>query len=424
MQPQDSNYRRNLYLGTDDDPNDYQGGHLLHNLLLFGRLCHAIGLEVTPNRMLEVARSLEHLDLTQKRDFYYTLRAYLVNTPKEFEIFDLAFNEFWKPPSEGWIPVPIRALFQKKPDVDVNKFLPALQQNDADNNSDDSELDEQLMVVNATYSNVESLRRKDFAQMSQDELEAAQRIMSRMPDSLGLRRTRRFSRGKGQQLDMRRMLREQLRNGGDWIQLPTRAPKEKPRPVILICDISGSMERYTRVLLHFAHTLASSKFQVESFVFSTHLQRITRQVRQKSVDDALAQLGDIVKQWGGGTKTGQALKEFNFQWSRRVLGRGAIVMLITDGWDRGDIALLDAEAARLGRFAKRFIWLNPLLDAPTYEPLTRGAQAILPHVDDFLAVRNLANLEIIFKKLQQLNSPSTARPFQQKYLFANEIDES
>jgi uncharacterized protein with von Willebrand factor type A (vWA) domain len=258
------------------------------------------------------------------------------------------------------------------------------------------------------------LRYKDFAEMTADELDMAKRIIERLPESLGMRKTRRFKSGKGQQIDLRRTLRESMRRGGEVLQLPTRTPKEKPRPVILICDISGSMERYTRVLLHFMHTMATGMYQVESFLFSTDLTRITRQIRQKSVDEALAEVGRSVRQWGGGTMTGESLYTFNYYWSRRVLGRGAIVMIITDGWDRGDVGLLEKEIARLRRSCERLIWLNPLLDAPEYEPLTRGAQAILPYVDDFLPIRNLANLEVIVKALQQLNT-RTALPYQKKY---------
>jgi uncharacterized protein with von Willebrand factor type A (vWA) domain len=250
--------------------------------------------------------------------------------------------------------------------------------------------------------------------MTGNELAMAKRVMERLPDSLDTRETRRFRRGKGRQIDLRRTLRESMRRNGDVLQLPTRTPKEKPRPVVLICDISGSMERYTRILLHFMHTLAIGMYQVESFVFSTGLTRITRQIRQKSVDEALAEVGRTVNQWGGGTMTGESLYSFNFHWARRVLGQGAIVMIITDGWDRGDRDLLEREMARLGRSCERLIWLNPLLDSPEYEPLTRGAQAILPYIDDFLPIRNLANLEVLIKALQGLQT-RTALPYQKKY---------
>jgi uncharacterized protein with von Willebrand factor type A (vWA) domain len=172
------------------------------------------------------------------------------------------------------------------------------------------------------------------------------------------------------------------------------------------------MERYTRLLLHFLHTLAQTMYQVEAFVFSTRLTRITRQIQRKSVDAALAEVGANVKDWGGGTRTGDALHTFNYHWSRRVLGRGAVVLLITDGWDRGEPDVLRTEIARLQRNCYRLMWLNPLLSAPQYEPLTRGAQAILPFVDDFIPVSNLSNLESLARELWRVNwrRPARAKP--------------
>lgn len=405
--------RRGVYLGPEGTP--YEGGQLLHNLLLFGRLCRALGMKVTPNRMMEVARALEHIRLGEKRDFYYTLRAYMVTHPKEFAYFDQAFNIFWQRPTDGWTTLDLRAMGEER-HKKKTQFLPPAGSEQAQGTPDPDELDPSLIAITPTYSQQDSLRHKDFADMSAEEVEMAKQIINRLPATLGLRRTRRYKSGKGQQVDLRKTLRESMRRGGDLVTLPRRVPKQKPRPVVLICDISGSMERYTRILLHFMHTLATSLYQVESFVFSVRLTRITRQLRRKAIDEALDEVGYTVKQWGGGTNIGDALHSFNYIWSRRVLGRGAIVIVITDGWDRGDIDLLSREAERLHRSCKRFIWLNPLLDAPEYEPLTRGAQALLPHVDDFLPVRNLANLEAIVDALQKINQPSTAAPYQQQYL--------
>lgn len=405
---------KGVYLAPEDDPYPYEGGKLLHNLLLFGRVCRALGMNLTPNRMMEVARALEHIDLGFKRDFYYTLRAYMVSHPKELDFFDEAFNIFWQRPIEGFTRIDsgdaIEENYQKK-----TQFVPPGNASPSDEANTEPQ-DETLIAFVPTFSQQDALRHKDFADMTGEELDQAKRIMEHLPKSLGMRRTRRYKAGKGRLIDLRRTLRESMRQRGEIFKLPTRSPKQKPRPIVLICDISGSMERYTRVLLHFMHTLASSMYQVESFVFSTDLTRITRQIRQKSVDEALHDVGYTVKQWGGGTKTGESLHTFNYYWSRRVLGRGAIVMVITDGWDRGDIPLLQTEMSRLHRSCQRLIWLNPLLDAPEYEPLTRGAQAMLPHIDDFLPIRNLANLEVIINALEKLNSRPTAYSYQQKYL--------
>ena len=239
--------------------------------------------------------------------------------------------------------------------------------------------------------------------MTEAELAEAKQLMSRLPKSLGFRRSRRYRAGKGRLVDTRKTFRRNLRYAGHVLELPSKTQKLKPRPLVLICDISGSMERYTRVLLHFVHILASTMYQVESFVFSTNLTRITHQTRHTSVDQALFEIGISVTDWGGGTKTGEALNTFNHRWSRRVLGRGAVVMLITDGWDTGEPEHLKEEIQRLQRSCHRLIWLNPLLGAPRYEPLTRGAQAILPYVDDFMPVRNLDNLAALFKELQRMD---------------------
>ena len=406
---------RSLFLGPADAPYAYHGGKLTHNLLLFGRVCRALGMNVTPNRMMEVGRALAHIQLGSKQDFYFSLRAHLVSHPKELAYFDEAFDLFWRRPSDGFTTLNLRSLGEERRKKKT-QFLPPLDASPSENGGDAKPLDASMIALVPTYSRQERLRNKDFADMSADELEMAKRMINKMPESLGMRRTRRYQHGKGSQVNMRRLMKEMIRKRGDVTRLPAHRRKDKPRPVVLLCDISGSMERYTRILLHFMHTLAGSLYQVESFVYSTDITRITRQIRQKNVDEALADIGQTVLQWGGGTMTGECLRSFNWQWSRRVLGRGAIVILITDGWDRGDIPLLHGEMARLRLACKRLIWLNPLLDVPEYEPLTRGAQALLPYVHDFLPITNLANLDAIVKALQNLKARSSAEPFRKRYL--------
>jgi len=181
-----------------------------------------------------------------------------------------------------------------------------------------------------------------------------------------------------------------------------REPRTRQRPLVVLCDISGSMERYSRILLQFVHTISDGLHDVETFVFGTRLTRITRLLREKDIDDAIAAVSKQVIDWSGGTRIGEAIKDFNFLWGRRVLGRGAVVLLISDGWDRGDPQLLSREMSRLQRSCYRLIWLNPLLGSPGYQPLTQGMQAALPNVDDFLPVHNLASLEQLGEKLTSL----------------------
>lgn len=393
---------KGLYLGTEQDPRPYEGGQLLHNLLLFGRLCRALGMDVNQERMMDAARALEHVGLAHKNDVYHALRAIIVTRQRDLELFDKAFREFWRRPAEGYTTLDLRSMGEQR-HKRKTQFLPPLgSEPDAGDAPDKPAVDPTLLTIVPTYSSQSALRNKDFAQMTGEELDVAKLAMAHFPRSLGLRRTRRYQPGKGVLLDARRAFRLNMQYAGEPVEQPTRRRRLKPRPLVLLCDISGSMERYTRVLLHFAHTLANSLYQVESFVYSTTLTNITHPIRQKSVDLALREVGLQVRDWGGGTKTGEALRIFNYQWGRRVLGRGAVVLLITDGWDRGDLDLLRLEAARLQRSCHRLIWLNPLLAAPDYEPLTGGAQALLPFVDDFLPVRNLANLETIVRELRNV----------------------
>jgi uncharacterized protein with von Willebrand factor type A (vWA) domain len=230
--------------------------------------------------------------------------------------------------------------------------------------------------------------------LDDQELLAVKQLMLQMSWHIEPRRTRRTVRAhSGRWLDLRRTLRQNLRFGGEILQLALKTRKQRRRPLVLLCDISGSMERYSRVLLQFIYVVTSRLDRVESFVFSTRLTRITRQLRSRDVDQALEEASALVIDWAGGTRIGEALKSFNYTWARRVLGQGAVVMIISDGWDRGDIDLLAHEMDRLQRSCHRLIWLNPLLGDTDYQPLVRGIQAALPHVDDFLPVHNLNSLE-------------------------------
>ncbi len=385
-------------------------GQLLHNMILFGRLLRGLGMDVNPGRMVDLVRALDHVQIGQKADFYYTLRSLLVHERDDLPLFDEAFNRFWrKPRGEGdWFD-----LFDGRPPEEPPEqlFVPPLLDEDQLEQEPPADTDTEnedtlkIIEVTQTYSQREILRHKEFSTLTQEEMMAVKLLMSRLIWDLGMRKTRRLHAGAGHQLDMRRIMRQNLRYGGEILDWPTREPKFKPRPLIIIADISGSMEQYTRLLLHFTYSLAASLTQkVESFVFSTRLTRITRQLRRGDIDEAITEVANHVHDWSGGTRIGDSLKTFNFQWGRRVLGHGAIVLLISDGWDRGEPGVLHEEIGRLQRSCYRLIWLNPLLGSQRYEPLTRGMQAALPYVDDFLPVHNLASLEDLAKHLQNLTS--------------------
>jgi uncharacterized protein with von Willebrand factor type A (vWA) domain len=379
-------------------------GIFLHNLLLFGRVLRKLGLDINPGRMMDLVSALDHIEIGSKYDFFYAARTLLVHEREDLPLFDEAFELFWRKPAESW-DVQWQGLSRRRRPTKPVVTPPPLKDESSANGDSDSEPKEPLTIVEVTrtYSDREVLRHKDFAQMSAEESDAIKELMSHLRWKISERRTRRRRPGKGEMLDLRRTLRRSLRAGGEIFQWSYREPKRKPRPLVIIADISGSMERYTRILLHFIYGMKASLTQpVEAFVFSTRLTRITRPLQIRDLDLALRNVGVLVNDWAGGTRIGESLKYFNFEWGRRVLGRGAVVLIISDGWDRGDVALLDREMARLKRNCHRVIWLNPLLGAPEYEPLTRGIQAALPHIDHFLPVHNLASLEDLADRLANL----------------------
>ena len=405
-------------------------GNLLHNLLLFGRLLRGLGLDVNPGRTIDLVHALGHIEIGRKSDFYHAARSLLVHRREDIALFDQAFEMFWRKPAEGWTTLDLRAMGERRrfrrpiftPPPLRNPGAPPAEKPGVQPRA---EGEPPIVQVTLTYSAREVLRHKDFADLTGEELEAIKQMMAELVWWLGERRTRRRRSGPGAEFDLRRTLRHNLRYGGEVLEWARRVPKFKPRPLVLIADISGSMERYTRLLLHFIYGLAEGLDQpVEAFVFSTRLTRITRQLRGRDVDRALRDVSRVVPDWSGGTRIGDALKAFNFDWGRRVLGHGAVVLLISDGWDRGDAGLLRTEMGRLQRSSQRLIWLNPLLGSPQYEPLTRGMQTALPYVDDFLPVHNLASLEDLAEHLQRLGETkhrNFPRKLKTRNLFSSSI---
>jgi uncharacterized protein with von Willebrand factor type A (vWA) domain len=383
-------------------------GKLLHNLFLFGRLLRQLGLDISPGRMITLVQALEHIEIGRRADFYHATRCVLVQKHEDIPLFDRAFSLFWRRPSPQQIELELPAI--KKPrrrDQIRNTVRPTDSQPKQlvkDGNEESGKAPEPVLELTQTYSRNEILRKKDFADLSYDEIEAIKDLMAQIIWQMGVRRTRRRRPGRGPTLDFRRSFRRNLRYGGEILEWSRRKRKIRYRPLVIIADISGSMERYSRLVLHFVYGLTKSLEQpVETFVFSTRLTRITRQLRDRDVDRAMHEVSLTVPDWSGGTRIGEAIKQFNYDWNRRVLGRGAVVLLISDGWDRGDVGLLGREMDRLQRCCHRLIWLNPLLGSSDYEPLTRGMQASLPYIDDFLPVHNLASLEDLARRLTLLD---------------------
>ena len=362
---------------------------LLGNLVVFGRLLRALGLEVHVGRLLDVATALQHVRIGEREDVFHTCRTLLVHRREDLATFDRAFDAFWRvhgirSPQEPATPVGDTEPDGPPSDTSRPVAMPGVA-------LDDAATEEATNAVD-TWSDAVALAHKDFAEFTPEELALARAALIRLEWTPGERRTRRWVPGRGPRVDLRRAFASSLRTGGDILTLPTRRRRLRPRPLVLVCDVSGSMERYTRVLLHFAHAVRRRHRRVEAFVFSTGLTRVTRELRARRLDRAVANVSRAVPDWSGGTRIGEALRQLHLRWKRRALHGGPVVLLVSDGWDRGDPATLRDEIKRLQRNSHRLIWLNPLIGTVDYAPLTRGLQAALPFVDDFLPVRTLTDL--------------------------------
>ncbi len=390
-------------------------GQLLGNLLLFGRVLRGVGLDVNPGRMIDLVDALCYVPISRKGDFQHALRSLLVHRREDIPLFDEAFEIFWRKPSRGSTELDLRAMGEKRRLRRPDFAPPALRNRSRDPMEQGArqmpvEKEQAPLPATLTYSAREALRQKDFAELTGEELDAVKELMRKIAWRLGERRTRRRRPGGGGLLDLRRTLRRNLRYGGELLDWARREQKRKPRPLVILADISGSMESYTRLLLLFIYGLAEGlDRKAEAFLFSTRLTRITRELAGRDVDRALQEVSRAVPDWSGGTRIGEALKAFNFHWGRRVLSRGAVAILISDGWDCGEVELLREEIARLQRSSHRLIWLNPLLGSPQYQPLTRGMETALPYIDDFLPVHNLASLEDLAEHLASLDERRPAR---------------
>jgi uncharacterized protein len=385
-------------------------GNLLRNLLLFGRVLRGLGLDVNPGRMIDLVTALEFISIGRRSDFYHAARGLLVHRREDIAGFDEAFEFFWRSRGRELTSLDLRALGERRRYRRPQIVPPPLKEAETPVADAPAPGSDQPPVLQAalTYSEREVLRKKDFGELTGEEIEAVRILMAEIVWRIRKRQTSRRRPGHGRLLDLRRTVRRNLRYGGEILDWAERAPKVKPRPLVIIADVSGSMERYTRLLLLFTYGLASALEQkVEAFVFSTRLTRITRQLRERNLDRALREVSQVVPDWSGGTRIGEALRSFNFEWGRRVLGHGALTLVISDGWDCGEPSVLREEIARLQRSSRRLIWLNPLLGAPEYEPLTRGIQTALPYIDDFMPVHNLASLEEL---AEHLGSLSERRP--------------
>ncbi len=382
-----------------------EAGHILHNLVLFGHLLRRLGLNVHEGRMVDAVRVLEDIGVERRTDVWSALRTLLVHRKDDLPVFDEAFEVFWRQRKDRMSSLDLRSMGEQRRYRRVEAGPPPPGQSADGSDLRDQDPYEQYdrIDLTRTFSAREVLREKDFADFTPEETLQARQLMAELQWNPGMRRTRRRERGRGPALDVRRTLRDSAQYGGEMLRLRTRRRKEKARRLVVICDVSGSMERYTRMLLHFIHSLYSGlESRVEAFLFATRLTRITKQLERRDIDQAVSEVSRAVPDWSGGTRIGEALREFNFRWARRTLGWGSIVLIVSDGWDRGEPEALSEEMARLQRSCRRLIWLNPLAGAEDYEPLTQGMRAAAPYIDDLLPVHNLAALLDLARHLNGL----------------------
>ncbi len=387
---------------TDNSDQAESDGHILHNLMLFGETLRRLGLDFGSGNMLDLVKATETIPIGRRQDFRFAARSLLVHRKQDFPLFDDAFQIFWRRPAHGLSTRDLRSMGEERRYRNPQVGPPATADEESGDPSGNAPEGQPGIDMSQTYSAREVLREKDFADYTPLEIAQARTMMADLSWDLGHRKTRRTQTGDGAALDWRNTFRRNLKYGGELLELSHRQPKDKTRPLVLICDVSGSMERYTRLLLHFIHTIAGDLGRVEAFLFATRLTRITRYLNYRSIDQAVNEVARAVPDWAGGTRIGEAIKTFNFSWARRTLGNGPVVLIISDGWDRGEPELLSREMSRLQRSCHRLIWLNPLLGSPNYQPLTQGIKAALPYVDDFLPVHNLNSLEALASHLNRL----------------------
>lgn len=377
------------------DSQDSPHGRLAENILYFARTLRAAGLPVGPGAVLDALEALQVAHVGNRDDFYWTLHAVFVKRHEHSALFDQAFKIFFR--KRGYIEKLIASMLPetlptepKPPPPGAQRIQEALF---ADSTRREEEQKEVEVDARLTVSDRELLQKKDFAQMSAAEIAAAKAAIARLALPLDLVKTRRLAVARhGHMIDLRRTLRASMKAGGAVIDLKYLGAREKEPPIVALLDISGSMSQYTRLFLHFLHSVTDARKRVTTFLFGTRLTNVTRAIRQRDPDEALAACSAHVVDWSGGTRIASSLHEFNKRWSRRVLTQGAVVLLITDGLERDPDDTLGFEMDRLHRSCRRLIWLNPLLRFEGFEARARGVRTMLPHVDELRPIHNLESM--------------------------------
>jgi uncharacterized protein with von Willebrand factor type A (vWA) domain len=360
------------------------GTAIVRHVVTFGRVLREVGIEVGPGRIVDAVRGLGAVDLTRQEDVYFTLRQTLVSRHDELELFDRAFVAWF-------LRGPVAPLVRSKHE---RKLASKVARDTLESGRSDDDVEVAGEPIELGASAHELVREKDFAEMTAEEFERVRRLMLLIAKTRPLRTSRRRAPDpRGDVLDMRRLLRRCLRSGGDPVDQPWRSRKLVPRKLVVLADVSGSMDSYSRALLLFLHALVGTGQGVEAFAFGTRLTRLTGDLATRDPEAAIARATEQAVDWGSGTRIGEALREFNAVYGRRALSRGAVVVIVSDGWERDDPGLIAKEMAKLARAAYAVVWVNPLKGNPEYQPLAGGMRAALPFVDRFLPGHNLRSLE-------------------------------
>ncbi len=380
--------------------------NLAENVVHFARALRKAGVPVGPDRVMDGLRALELTGVEHREDFYWTLASVFLSRREQFELFDHAFKLFWRERHlNHTLQAPQAAEPAGRSKVAPNRIAEALGLAQKLPMRADHEDEEPEALLSA--SDLENLQRKDFDSMTLEELEQAKKLIAGLRLPIPEVATRRLHPDPhGRHVDLRATLRASLRGNADIIPLRRRSVRRRHPPLVVLCDISGSMSRYSRMFLHFLHAITNDRDRVHSFVFGTRLTNITRQLRHRDVDVALNAISGAVTDWSGGTRIGATLKDFNQGWSRRVLGQNAVVMLISDGLDRDAGEDLATQIERLHKSCHQLLWLNPLLRFENFEPKAAGVKLMLPHVDAFLPAHNIESLTDLARSLR----PSRALP--------------
>lgn len=391
-----------------DIPQADESSRLADNILNFARLLRRTGMPVGSDRVINAIRAVHQIGIGSREQFYWALFANLVSRKEHREVFNQAFHIFWRNPRilEKLLGamLPAVRLDERQDQQELNRRVSDALKSEQKGRAQEHHDDEVEVDASFTFSSEERLREKDFEEMTALELLEARQAIARFRMTIRKVSTRRYRAAeRSQSIDMRATLRASLRNEA---AIPLRFKKRRHRypPLVFLCDISGSMSLYSRMFLHFMHAATNDQGPVHAFVFATRLTNISPQLRQRDVDEALQGVSGAVQDWSGGTRIGSCLKQFNKDWSRRVLGQSAVTILVTDGLDREAPEDLAVQMERLAKSSRQLIWLNPLLRYSKFEPRAGGIRAILPYVDQFSSAHNLNSLSDLVRILEHPDS--------------------